>query len=54
MTDAWAWNTGAARAAGTTSYVAAVTLVSLGPLSLLALLAVAIRALGADAERPLS
>jgi len=54
MTDAWAWNTSAARGAGTAAYLAAVTLVSLGPLSLLALLAVAIRALGADAERPLS
>jgi len=54
MTDAWAWNTSAARAAGTTSYVAAVTLVSLGPLSLLALLAMAIRALGAEADPTLT
>ena len=43
MTDAWAWHTAAAQAAGLGSYLAAVAIVAAGPLSLLALIVVAIR-----------
>ncbi len=42
MTDAWGWNTAAARSAGLGSYLFAVALVAAGPLSLLALISAAI------------